>query len=115
MKFSELLRSSRGRTGLTFRAAHRLTRTIAQVLGNREYAIALGLLSDYEAMGKLPRHIAKIFSLCVVYCMDVVDLMESVGVRIDDSTKLPLPQPDYRLPLRSGYSDSVTYHPRAVS
>ena len=60
MKFSDLLRISRGRTGLTFRAAHRLTRAIAQILGNQEYAIALGLLSDYEAMGKLPRHIAKI-------------------------------------------------------
>ena len=29
---------------------------MAQILGNREYAIALGMLSDYEAMGNLPRH-----------------------------------------------------------
>ena len=49
MRFSDLLRVSRGRTGLTFRAAHRLTRSVAQILGNREYAIALGMLSDYEA------------------------------------------------------------------
>ena len=60
MRFSELLRISRARTGLTFRVAHGLTRAIAQILGDPEYAIALGLLSDYEAMSKLPRHIAKI-------------------------------------------------------
>lgn len=115
MKFSELLRSSRDRTGLTFRAAHQLTRTIAQTLDNREYAIALGLLSDYEAMERLPRHIAKILSLCIVYCMDVVEVMESAGVCIDDSAKLPLPIPDLRLPPRSGYFEPGVYHSRAVS
>ncbi len=93
IRFSDLLRISRGRTGLTFRAAHHLTRAIARILGNREYGIALGMLSDYEAMGRLPRHIAKIVSLCVVYCMDVRELMESAGVRFDDSAKLPLPIP----------------------
>lgn len=115
MKFSDLLRSSRGRTGLTFRAAHRLTRTIAQVLGNQEYAIALGLLSDYEAMNRLPRHIAKILSLCIVYCMDVVDVMESAGVCIDDSAKLPLPLPDHGLPLHADYLETVAYYPRTAS
>ena len=115
MKFSDLLRSARGRTGLTFRAAHRLTHTIAQVLGNQEYAIALGLLSDYEAMNRLPRHIAKILSLCIVYCMDVVDVMESAGVSIDDSAKLPLPLPDHRLPLHAGYLETVAYYPRTAS
>ena len=65
MRFSDLLRISRGRTGLTFRAAHHLTRAIARILGNPEYGIALGMLSDYEAMGRLPRHIAKILSLCI--------------------------------------------------
>lgn len=94
MSLSHLLRTSRRRTGLTFRAAHRLTRAIAQILGSREYAIALGLLSDYEAMGRLPRHIAKILSLCVLYCMDIRELMEAAGVHIDDSAKLALPIAD---------------------
>ena len=99
MRFSELLRVSRGRAGLTFRAAHQLTRTLAQILGNHEYAIALGMLSDYETMDRLPRHIAKIFSLCVAYCMDVQELMDAAGVRIDESDKLPLPIPEGRLPF----------------
>ena len=104
-KFSDLLRISRGRAGLTFRAAHQLTRAIARILGNPEYGIALGMLSDYEAMGRLPRHIAKILSLCIVYCMDVRELMESAGVRIDDSAKLSLPVPDSRLPVQSEFLD----------
>ncbi len=102
-KFSELLRISRGRAGLTFRAAHQLTRAIARILGNHEYGIALGMLSDYEAMGRLPRHIAKIVSLCMVYCVDVRELMESAGVGIDDSAKLSLPLPDGRLPVQSEF------------
>ncbi len=103
MRFSDLLRISRRRAGLTFRAAHHLTRATARILGNREYGIALGMLSDYEAMGRLPRHIAKILSLCIVYCMDVRELMESAGVRIDDSAKLSLPVPDGRLPVESEF------------
>ncbi len=110
MRFSDLLKISRARTGLTFRAAHGLTRTVALIFGNPEYAIALGLLSDYEVMGKLPRHIAKILSLCIVYCMDVGELMEAAGVSIDDSLKLPLPMPDRRAQVRSDFRDHVAPH-----
>ena len=110
MRFSELLRISRVRTGLTFRGAHGLTRTIAQILGNQEHAIALGLLSDYEAMSKLPRHIAKIMSLCIIYCMDIRDLMQAAGVWIDDSAKLPLPMPDGRPQILSDLRDHVADH-----
>jgi len=102
-RFSDLVRISRGRTGLTFRAAHRLTRSVAQILGNREYAIALGMLSDYEALGRLPRHIAKIVSLCAVYCMDFRELMAAAGVDIDDSAKLPLPTPGSHPYFRSEF------------
>jgi hypothetical protein len=108
-KFSDLLRTSRGRAGLTFRAAHQLTRAIARILGNPEYGIALGMLSDYEAMGRLPRQIAKILSLCIVYCMDVRELMESAGVRIDDSAKLSLPVSDGRLPVQSEFLERFAH------
>jgi hypothetical protein len=103
MRFSDLLRISRGRAGLTFRAAHRLTRAVARILGDPGYGIALGMLSDYEAMARLPRHVAKILSLCMVYCVDIRELMEAAGVRIDDSAKLPLPIFDRRLQGRSGF------------
>ncbi|MGA9800407.1 MAG: hypothetical protein WBQ68_15455 [Terriglobales bacterium] len=114
MSFSELLRSSRRRAGLTFREAHRLTRLTAQILGDREYGIALGMLSDYEAMGKLPRHIAKILTLCVVYCMDVRALMEAAGMRVDDSAKLPIPRYDAWPQVRSEFLDHNS-HPATRS
>ena len=91
VSFSSLLRSGRRRTGLTFRAAHQLTCTIADTLADRDYAIGLGLLSDYEAIGRLPRHIAKLISLCITYSLDIGQLLESVGLHINDSNKLSLP------------------------
>jgi hypothetical protein len=94
MRFSDLLRGGRCRTGLTFRAAHRLSRTVAQMFDSRDYAIGLGLLSDYEAAGRLPRHIAKIITLCIIYCLDIRHVMEAAGVFVDDSDKAPLPAID---------------------
>ncbi|MCU1271663.1 MAG: hypothetical protein JWN74_2957 [Acidobacteriaceae bacterium] len=85
--FSRLLRLSRARTGLTLRAAHQMTIRVAQLLRNRDYSIPLGLLSDYEAMNKLPRHIAKIMSLCIIYGIDFWEMMEAGGSRINDSDK----------------------------
>jgi len=90
MTVSALLQRSRARCGLTLRAAHELTMQIARLLGNREYGIALGLLSDYEATNKVPRHVAKIMSLCIIYCIDSFELMRTAGIHIDDSNKAPL-------------------------
>jgi hypothetical protein len=111
---SELLRLSRRRTGVTFRSAHELTLTIARIMGNSDYKIALGMLSDYEVMGKMPRHIAKILSLCIVYCIDIWDLLESAGVHIDESAKLPLPAA-LHLQTSSRYVDDSIHHSRTVS
>jgi hypothetical protein len=97
--FSNLLRASRARTGLTLRAAHEMTMDVARLLDDRDYSIALGLLSDYEATDKLPRHVAKIMSLCVVYGIDPWELMEASGISIDDSEKLPLFSHDGRSDL----------------
>jgi hypothetical protein len=91
VSFSSLLKSGRRRTGISFRAAHQLTCTIADTLVDRDYAIGLGLLSDYEAIGRLPRHIAKLISLCITYSLDIEQLLESVGLYINDSNKVSLP------------------------
>ncbi len=92
IKLSDFLGSARRRTGLTFRAAHQLTRSIARVLASPEYAIGLGALSDYEAVSRLPRHIAKIISLCITYCVDIRQLLEAAGVYVNDSDKMQLPE-----------------------
>jgi transcriptional regulator with XRE-family HTH domain len=90
VSLSRLIRTSRLRTGLTFREAHKMTQRIARFMGNADFGIAAGLLSDYEAMNKLPRHIAKIISLCVIYGIDVVELLKASRIHIDDSRKRPL-------------------------
>jgi hypothetical protein len=99
-EFSMLLRASRLRAGLTFRAAHKMTLRIAGLLQNAEYSISVGLLSDYEAMNKLPRHIAKIVSLCVIYGLDPFVMMEAGGIYIDDSDKVSLFSDHERAVLR---------------
>jgi hypothetical protein len=111
---SELLRLSRRRSGVTFRTAHEMTRTIARIMGNRDYEIALGMLSDYEVMGKVPRHIAKVLSLCIVYCIDIWELMEVAGVYIDESTKLPLSAAS-QLHSSSRYGVDFMHHSQSVS
>ncbi len=90
IKLSKLLRISRSRAGLTIRAAHEMTIRVARLMRNRDYGIALGLLSDYEAMNRLPRHVAKIMSLCIIYGVDFWELMEAGGIQVDDSKLAPL-------------------------
>lgn len=90
VSFSRFLRSARFRAGLTLRSAHEMTTRIASFLGNREYSIALGLLSDYEAIDRLPRHVAKIISLCVVYGIDLFELLKAAGIQVEDCGKASL-------------------------
>jgi hypothetical protein len=90
LSLPRLLRLSRSRAGLTFRGAHEMTIRIAQLLGRREYTIALGLLSDYEAMNRVPRHVAKIISLCAIYGIDLFRLLEAAGIYVDDCGKASL-------------------------
>lgn len=80
---SGLLRRSRLRAGLTLRDAHDMSLRVAGILGRPEYSIALGLLSDYEAMEKLPRCPAKIISLCIIYSIDFWGLMSAAGIGVD--------------------------------
>jgi hypothetical protein len=90
ISLSTLLRRSRARTGLTLRAAHQKTVRVAQLLQSPDYRIPLGLLSDYEVIDRLPRHIAKIISLCVIYGIDFWQFMQAGGTQIEDSDKAPL-------------------------
>jgi hypothetical protein len=98
----KLVRLSRSRSGLTLRAAHEMTMAIARILGNQQYGIALGQLSDYEATDVLPRHVAKVMSLCVVYGIDFLDLIAAAGVRVDDSGKVPIVPDETRLDPATG-------------
>jgi hypothetical protein len=73
------------------------------LLQNPEYRIPLGLLSDYEASDRFPRHIAKIITLCVIYGIDFWELMRAGGTHIDDSGKAPLFGPDFGILHNFGF------------
>lgn len=87
MTVSRLLRAWRLRTGLTFREAHKMTLQIAARQQNRDFRISVSLLSDYEAMNKLPRHIAKFITLCVIYGIDPWELLRAAGIQLRESAK----------------------------
>jgi hypothetical protein len=99
-----LLRSSRIQTGLTFREASRLSRTIAQVLDDEQYFSAAGTLSDYETLAYAPRHVQKIISLCILYGIPFQKFLLAAGLQIeptagdpirDELVPRPVPQTDH--------------------
>jgi len=86
-----LLRSSRIRTGLTFREASRLSRTIAQSLGDEQYFSAAGTLSEYETLDHPPRHVQKIISLCTLYSIPFWEFLRAAGLPIESAAGDPIP------------------------
>jgi hypothetical protein len=89
-KLSEMLQISRKRSRLTFRSAHEISLQVARAMGDRHYAIAIGLLSDYETTDKPPRHTAKIMTLCILYGIDFFQYLRCADVQYDDSPKSSL-------------------------
>jgi hypothetical protein len=84
-------RSSRERIGVCFREAQTMTRSLAARFVDKNYNVALGSLSDAETQNVLPRHIPKIFSLCIAYSMDFWQYLRAGGVQIDQLGGAPIP------------------------
>jgi hypothetical protein len=78
------LAAARLGAGLSFRAASKLSRSVAKTLGDDRYFSSPGTLSDYEAGDKLPRHIHKLFTLAIVYGGSFRDLLRAFGIRFDE-------------------------------
>jgi len=70
-----------------------LSREIAKTLGDDRYFASSGTLSDYEAGDKLPRHIHKLFTLSIVYCLAFRALLRSFGIALDDGGKIAIVSP----------------------
>jgi hypothetical protein len=87
----QLLRMSRIRVGLTFREASALSRSIADTLADQMYFSAAGTLSDYEGFSSPPRHIQKVISLCILYCIDFWTFLRAGGLPLDALGNDPLP------------------------
>lgn len=90
-KLCALLQTSRQRSGLTFRSAHDISISVAQILHDKHYAISIGLLSDYETIDTPPRHTAKIMTLCILYGIDFFEYLNCADIQFDDSLKSPMP------------------------
>ena len=86
-----LLRWARLKMGLSFRAASTMSGEIAHLLQNERYFIAPGSLSDYETINTPPRHFHKIMTFCVVYALSFSTVLDSLGLRIDETGHEPMP------------------------
>ena len=96
---SALLRNSRLRLGVSFREASSTSRWIASTLSDELYFAAPGTLSDYETLSSPPRHIQKIITLCVLYCIDFRGFLRACGLPFDQERREPIP--DELVPRRA--------------
>jgi hypothetical protein len=90
-RVGEWLRQARIRSGLSFREASERTAEIARILRHPNYFCAASALSDFEASHFLPRHIHKVISLSVLYCVPVADLVGLAGLRMEDAGQEAMP------------------------
>lgn len=88
---SVLLRNARHRAHLSFRNASAMSRQIATALHDEKYFTAPGSLSDYEASDRPPRHVHKIFTLCILYSLGFSELVKSFGLTFSESGLEPIP------------------------
>lgn len=108
-----LLRHSRLRTGLSFREASSISRWIADALSDELYFAAASTLSDCEALSGPPRHIQKIITLCLLYCIGFEQFLHAAGLPLervgresipDELVPRPLPKRNhtFRIPKPDG-------------
>jgi transcriptional regulator with XRE-family HTH domain len=79
---ARLLRNARKQAGLSLRTASVMSREIARTLGDERYFTSQGSLSDYEANSQPPRHIHKLFSLCILYAIPFSKLLNSYAIDV---------------------------------
>jgi hypothetical protein len=87
----QLLRTSRMRVGLSFREASAISQRIARELADEMYFAAPGTLSDYENLASPLRHVQKIISLCILYCIDFWSFLRTGGLPLEFLGSDPLP------------------------
>ena len=88
---NHLLHRARLRSGLTIREASAKTALIATLLANPEFFCASGALSDYEAQTEAPRHVHKIFSLCILYSLGLWEVLTAAGVPLSRAGTVAIP------------------------
>lgn len=79
----QLIRMSRMRVRISYRQACTVSRWIARTLDDPMYFAAAGTLSDYEKVSSPLRHVQKLISLCVLYCIDFWTFLRAAGIPIE--------------------------------
>jgi hypothetical protein len=87
----QLLRTSRMRVGLSFREASAVSQRTARELADEMYFAAPGTLSDYENLASPLRHVQKIISLCILYCIEFWSFLRAGGLPLEVLGSDPLP------------------------
>jgi hypothetical protein len=87
----ELLRRSRERIGLSLRKVHEMSLQLALGLNNDNYQLATSALWDMETKQILPRHIEKIFAVCILYYLNLWEYLRAAGIAVENTGKEPLP------------------------
>ena len=68
-----------------------MSRQIANTLSDELYFAAPSTLSDYETLAGPPRHIQKIITLCVLYCIGFQEFLRASGLPLDQDGHDPIP------------------------
>jgi hypothetical protein len=87
----EFLERARSRSALSFREASEKSRWIAKALREERYFCASGSLTNYETGPRLPVHIHKILSVCILYSIGFWELLAAAGLNVDDSSHELIP------------------------
>jgi hypothetical protein len=99
----QLVRLSRMRVGISFREASATSQWIASTLADEMYFASAGTLSDYENVSSPLRHVQKIISLCILYCIDFWSFLRAAGIPVDFLGNDPLT--DQLIPRAISYQD----------
>jgi hypothetical protein len=89
---NELIRSSRLRNGIRYREASRISREIAEELGDTRYFMTPRSLFSYERLDTSPRLIHKIISLCIIHGIVFWDFLSSAGMLVEQLGREPVPE-----------------------
>ena len=88
----ELLSLCRLRSGLAINEASRLSKEIAEELGDTRYFMTPRSFLSYEKLDTPPRHIHKIMSLCIIYGITFWDFLSSAGMNLQQLGQGPIPE-----------------------
>jgi transcriptional regulator with XRE-family HTH domain len=87
-----LVRQLRERLGFNLREVEQASSAIASYLSNPEFSISIGRLSDIETKDAVP-NIYKLFSLSLIYRIDLLKLFSWYGMDVKEAHKIPVPKP----------------------